>query len=175
MPLLWYSTCGPPSGCLACDNSDAGSDASVPCPAEGTPCIRRGATCENASQNCCAVSVCEDYDPKQNGCPISSAKFKSDIRYLEPGDLERLREETLKFRLANYRYKPEFSRDSDAEHLGFIIEDNPQSPAVEQGRDRVDLYGYVSMVVATLQVQEKEIQSLRQQLRALEVQKRTCE
>jgi hypothetical protein len=85
--------------------------------------------------------VCEDHDPKQGGCPISSAKFKNDIRYLEPGDLERLRDETLKFRLTNYRYKPEFTRDPDAEHLGFIIEDNPQSPAVDRGHDRVDLYG----------------------------------
>jgi hypothetical protein len=116
--------------------------------------------------------VCEDYDPKLRGCPISSAKFKSDIRYLEPGDLERLRDETLKFHLANYRYKPEFTNDPDAERLGFIIEDNPQSPAVIQGHDRVDLYGYMSMVVATLQVQQKEIQSLRKQLRTLEAAER---
>ena len=117
--------------------------------------------------------VCEDHDPKQGGCPISSAKFKSDIHYLEQNDLERLRDETLKFHLANYRYRPEFTNDPDAEHLGFIIEDNPQSPAVIQGRDRVDLYGYMSMVVATLQVQEQEIQSLRKQLRTLQATGRT--
>jgi hypothetical protein len=157
-------------------NPDAGArDASVACAAEGTPCTQRGATCGDPSRNCGSVSVCEDYDPKQGGCPISSAKFKNDIRYLEPGDLERLSEETLKFRLANYRYKPEFTSGPDGEHLGFIIEDNPQSPAVDQARDRVDLYGYVSMVVATLQVQEREIQALRQQIRTLQAAKRGAE
>jgi len=166
-PLQWYSTCGWPS----CPGfvPDAGArDASVSCAAERTPCTQRGATCGNPASNCGATLVCEDHDPKQSGCPISSAKFKSDIRYLEPGDLERVRDETLKFRLANYRYRPEFTNDPDAEHLGFIIEDNPRSPAVYQGHDRVDLYGYMSMVVATLQVQQKEIQSLRKQLGKLQ-------
>jgi hypothetical protein len=171
-PLLWYSTCGYPV-CGGRFGPDAGaSDASIPCAPEGTPCTERGATCGEANaSNCGVVSVCEDHDPKQDGCPISSAKFKSDIRYLEAPDLERLRDETLKFRLANYRYRPKFTTDPDAEHLGFIIEDNPRSPAVEVGRDRVDLYGYVSMVVATLQVQQREIQSLRQQLRTLQARR----
>jgi hypothetical protein len=31
-------------------------------------------------------------------------------------------------------------------------------------RERVDLYGYLSMVVATMQVQEKEITELRKEL-----------
>lgn len=166
-PLLWYSTCGFPV-CQAPFGPDAGSvDASVACAVEGTPCTERGAACGNGSSNCGVVLVCEDYDPKQGGCPVSSAKFKNDIRYLDPGDLERLRDETLKFHLANYRYKPEFTRDPSEEHLGFIIEDNPQSPAVDLGHDRVDLYGYVSMVVATLQVQQKEIQSLRREVQSL--------
>lgn len=174
-PLLWVSTCGFPS-CPVSSNPDAGSlDASVPCPQEGTPCTQRGTTCGDGASNCGVVLVCEDYDPKQGGCPISSAKFKNDIRYLQQGDLERLRDETLKFRLANYRYKPEFTVDPDAERLGFIIEDNPQSPAVDRGHDRVDLYGYVSMVVASMQVQQKEIESLRRQLRTLQGAERACD
>ena len=47
---------------------------------------------------------------------------------------------------------------------GFIIEDQPQSLSVDRGHDRVDMYGYVSMIVAAMQVQEKEIASLRKEL-----------
>ena len=69
----------------------------------------------------------------------------------------------MQVRLATYNYKGQFG-DPDVKHLGFIIEDNPQSFAVDRGNDRVDLYGYLSMVVAAMQVQEKEIAELRRQL-----------
>jgi hypothetical protein len=120
------------------------------------------------------VLVCEDYDPKQNGCPVSSAKFKQDIRYLREPDLQQLHDETLKVRLARYRYKPEFTTNPQTEHVGFIIEDNPVSPAVLRGHDRVDLYGYVSMVVASMQVQQREIQALRKQVQSLQAATRSC-
>ena len=42
--------------------------------------------------------------------------------------------------------------------------DQPLSPAVDSTHHRVDLYGYVSMVVATLQIQEREIAELRKEL-----------
>lgn len=58
---------------------------------------------------------------------------------------------------------PQFD-DPNPRHLGFIVEDDPRSPAVEGSFDRVDMYGYVSMVVATMQVQEKEIAELRGEL-----------
>jgi hypothetical protein len=54
--------------------------------------------------------------------------------------------------------------DPHTKHLGFIIEDQPESLAVDQTHHRVDLYGYVSMMVAAMQVQEKEIAALRQEL-----------
>ena len=70
----------------------------------------------------------------------------------------------LRLRLATYHYKPEVSDPSRA-HLGFIIEDTPPAtPAVDAQREHVDLYGYMSMLVATLQVQEKEIADLRREL-----------
>ena len=70
---------------------------------------------------------------------------------------------TLATRLATYEYK---SQDH-SRHLGFIIEDDPSSPAVLRGQDRVDLYGYASMAVATLQVQEREIVQLRREVEDL--------
>jgi hypothetical protein len=69
-------------------------------------------------------------------------------------------------RLATYRYKGPFvdPNDPNAKHLGFIVEDQPQSLSVDRGHDRVDIYGYMSMAVATMQVQEKEIAQLKKEI-----------
>jgi hypothetical protein len=97
---------------------------------------------------------------------MSSRAFKDGIRYVDGPGLEQLHDETLRLRLATYRYKPTVADPSRA-HLGFIIEDTPPtSPAVVSDRDHVDLYGYMSMLVATMQVQEKEIADLRRELAA---------
>jgi hypothetical protein len=98
-----------------------------------------------------------------NDCQFSSRKFKSDIAYIDDRQQEALHYEALRIRLATYHYKPQFD-DPGPQHLGFIIEDDPRSPAVKQGFDRVDMYGYVSMVLATVQEQEKEIAGLRREL-----------
>jgi hypothetical protein len=100
-----------------------------------------------------------------SACPISSARFKRDISYIDDRRAERLREELLSMRMATYRY----AQDDGAMHLGFIIEDMPPgSPAVLPTRERVDLYGYISMAVAALQQQEKEIEALKAQVARLE-------
>jgi hypothetical protein len=97
-------------------------------------------------------------------CPISSRNFKDDIRYVDSAGLQELHDETLGIRIATYNYKPQVA-DPGPTHLGFIIEDRPpRSSAVDWSHDRVDLYGYLSMVVATMQIQEKEIAELRQEL-----------
>jgi hypothetical protein len=56
---------------------------------------------------------------------------------------------------------------AEQRHLGFIIEDDPHSSAVFVGRERVDLYGYASMAVATLQVQSRRIAELERQVAEL--------
>ena len=162
--LKWYATCGDPI-CRA--EPDGGTDAGPDpvCAAEGTACTTRGATCGNPQKNCGVVSVCDDHDPRSGSCPISSAKFKDGIHYLRDAELQRLHEETMSMRLATYQYKGQFA-DPNPTHLGFIIEDQPQSLSVDRGHDRVDIYGYVSMIVAAMQVQEKEIASLRQEVQA---------
>ncbi|MGH7434417.1 MAG: tail fiber domain-containing protein, partial [Polyangiaceae bacterium] len=100
---------------------------------------------------------------------VSSRKHKDGIEYVDDEELERLHDETLRIQLATYNYKAE-TADPAPRHLGFVIEDMPQAtPAVGWSRERVDLYGYVSMVVATMQVQEKEIAELRRELEATRV------
>jgi hypothetical protein len=98
-------------------------------------------------------------------CPavLSSAKFKNNIEYVTANGLAKLHDETMRVRLATYNYKSQFG-DPDVKHLGFIIEDNPKGVAVDGTHEHVDLYAYVSMVVAAMQVQEKEIADLRRQL-----------
>jgi hypothetical protein len=94
-------------------------------------------------------------------CPTSSRRYKDHIEYLDDKDLSALRDAVVRTRLATYRYR---GRSDD--HLGFIIEDQPnRSPAVLPSGERVDLYGYVSMTVAALQTQQKEIDDLRAELR----------
>jgi hypothetical protein len=164
-------TCGDPV-CQA-PSADAGwltDDGGSPCPNVGTSCSMAGDTCgtSNPGLNCGAILRCDTHDPTMNpgGCPISSRQFKDGIHYADDATLAKLRDETLRLRLATYRYKPEVA-DPTREHLGFIIEDTPPgSPAVDPARQHVDLYGYMSMLVATLQVQEKEIADLRRELAA---------
>jgi hypothetical protein len=78
-------------------------------------------------------------------------------------ELRALHDEALGLKLATYNYKPQVA-DPKPKHVGFIIEDNPESVAVDSTHSRVDLYGYVSMVVAGMQVQEKEIAELKKEL-----------
>lgn len=172
-PLTWFLTCGGPTCPAGIDGGpppDAGflDDAGAPCAKEGSSCSALGETCGTGQPlvSCGASLVCSDHDPRAHGCPVSSRKFKDDVEYVESAELERLHDEALRIRLATYRYKPAYG-EPNQKHLGFIIEDDPQSPAVQAGRDRVDLYGYVSMAVATMQVQEKEIAKLRRELTEL--------
>jgi hypothetical protein len=110
------------------------------------------------------------------GCPISRRAAKRDVAYLDDQAKVRLAEEVKRIRLAWYRYN-----EAPAEqHLGFMIDDAPDSPAVDSRRDQIDLYGYLSMVVAALQqesaradAQEREIFDLRQRIDALTSRKRS--
>ena len=70
-------------------------------------------------------------------------------------------------RLATWKYK----HDPSKQRLGFIIDDDEQSAAVDQLRDMVDLYGYTSMAVATLQLQAREIEALRREVAELRAER----
>ena len=163
--LLWYTTCGYPSCRILAPDASV-PDSGPPCPAVGAACTDEGQTCGTRSDfNCGVIRVCARQDPKAPpySCPISSRQYKDGITYLNNADLQQLHENTLATRLATYTYKSEVA-EPNTQHLGFIIEDQPQSAAVDAIHNRVDLYGYVSMVVASLQVQEQEIAELRQEL-----------
>jgi hypothetical protein len=101
----------------------------------------------------------------------SRRSTKTDIEYVHDRDVDDLAQMALEMRLARYRYKDE---PEDARlRLGFLIDDQPDpSPAVLEDRAHVDLYGYTSLLLATVQHQEKEIRTLQERLASLERQGR---
>lgn len=156
--LNWFSTCGdpvctgyrPPAGIPRCTNESAG----LACPVEGLQC--------DPGDACNRLLVCARRDPRLAGCPISSRRFKRDLEYLTDADREECARQVGRIRLARYRYA-----GSDELRLGFVLEDDPPAAAVDRGRDMVDLYGYSSLGVAALQVQERRIEALEREVREL--------
>jgi hypothetical protein len=68
-------------------------------------------------------------------------------------------------RLSSWHYKAE--GESDRRHVGFLIDDMPESIAVGANGERVDLYGYTSMAIAAVQVQDKRLQALERELASM--------
>ena len=96
----------------------------------------------------------------------SSIEVKRDVTYL--GDAERtvVAEQTLDLKLAQFKY----TTGDDRERLGFILEDSPGVPAADMKAKQVDLYAYTSMVVATVQQQQAEIDALKAEIERLKKQ-----
>jgi hypothetical protein len=139
------------------------------CPAN----IRAGDPCTPSGSYCTLQGTCGDgfictiqapaADPNIGHCPVSRAKYKTDIQYLSIDDRAKLADAVQSIPLVRYRYKD----GPEREHLGFIIEDVEPSPGVDSQRDQVDLYGYTSMTVAALQQQHREIEALKGEVKEL--------
>ncbi len=159
--LKWFLTCGGPV-CMGYEPQEG-----VPMcmdQKEGAPCDKEGELCDPMNE-CGQMLACAKTDPKLQGCPKSRAKLKSDIRYLGGDEQKRLTQQLLDTKLATYKYTA--AGPNAPTHLGFIIDDQPDSPAVDSQRDMVDLYGYLSMSVAALQTQQRQIEELRQEIQSL--------
>ena len=158
--LTWFTTCGDPvcmghrpSGLSECTTETVDN-----------ACGSEGAQCDPVNE-CNANLICARTDPKlaPGGCPISRRRFKRDIEYLSPDDLESALNELRSLPLARYRYREGDGR----QHLGFILEDAELSVAVDAPRDRVDLYSYASLAVAALQAQSRRIEHLEAEVQSL--------
>lgn len=163
-PTQWYSTCGDPvcSGWKPkfyplCTSAQK----------EGEMCNTPGMLCD-PKNFCNSLLSCTDTDPKlqPGGCPISRAEKKQNISYLNDGEVAKLSEQLMSFKLATWSYKAQ--GENAPTRLGFMIDDVEPSFAVDEKRDMVDLYGYLSMAVATLQVQADRIESLENKITVLE-------
>ncbi len=166
--LRWYLTCGYPV-CGGPGQADAATGAPR-CTTQqaGDSCTHASETCDPGT-GCGENLLCTDHDPRMQpgGCPISRARFKRDIEYLSPDELQRYADQLLALPLATYRYKDDLRA---RKHLGFVLEDvEPSAPlCVDAARDRVDLYGYTSMAVAALKRQQQQIEELRRELHAVQ-------
>jgi len=161
---LWYHTCGEPV-CFDAGAVDSGLASCTSQDVAGEVCATVGQECD-PGVGCGVLLECATSDPTKPGCPISRRSAKQDIAYLTPAELEVEAREVLAIPLARYRYRTEAA--ARAPHLGFIIDDVGPQACVDWGVGTVDLYGYTSMAVAALQMQEKEIRELRARVRELE-------
>jgi hypothetical protein len=160
----WWTTCGDP----ACSTYTGPFDGVPVCTDEeqGQACTEEGASCD-PEDPCNALLLCAVDDPKDGtgGCPISLASAKTDLVHLDAPALRAAADEALRLKLATWRYRTEAP---DARlHLGFVIDDHPTSPAVAADGRHVDLYGYASLALAAVQVQQAEIDALRAEVTAL--------
>jgi hypothetical protein len=137
----------------------------------GSACSNDGLSCDYGDCNAIGV-VCTNgtWHTQQNGCPVSARRAKQGIHYLGDDELQAVADAALATHLATYSYK--FGDASP--RLGFIIDDQPRSPAIVAGQERVDLYAYASMAIATVQVQDREIEELRREMRELRSRVDAC-
>jgi hypothetical protein len=152
--LHWYASCGTP----VCQGNGLYDDPNTPnCTTEkeGDACTTEGARCDGVL-TCGATLICATQAPRT--CPISRARFKQDISYLDDAERAQFHDQITQLRLASYRYK----NAPDVPQLGFMIDD--VEPSVAVSGDHVNLYAYLSMAVAAIQVQDRQIKALQQQL-----------
>jgi hypothetical protein len=160
--LHWFPSCGRPV-CPADDNTMF-DDPNVPnCTDQqlGEPCTKAGDACDGVLK-CGSVLTCAAEMPRN--CPVSRARYKRDIRYLGDAERAQVRDQLVQMPLAAYRYKSA----PDVPQLGFIIDD--VEPSVAASGDHVNLYGYLSMAVAAIQVQQRQIAELEKEVHGLREQ-----
>ena len=147
-------------------------------PEEETYCVRIPDCCGGVP-TCECMGTCACAPLYYRGCtsasatdiecdgPISLRVAKTDVRYLSDDERAALAEQALSTPLAKYRYRVE--DPTHPPHLGFLIDDQPAASfAVAADRTHVDLYGYASMLLATIQEQQTTIDELRDRVARLE-------
>jgi hypothetical protein len=156
--LHWVPSCGAPV-CTA--DPKLFDDPNIPnCTTEheGDACANAGDRCDGVL-SCGATLLCAEEAP--TNCPISRKRYKQDIAYLDDAARARIHEQLVALPLAHYRYKTA----PEVPQLGFMIDD--VEPSVAVAGDHVNMYGYLSMAVAAIQVQDAQIKALEQQVDAL--------
>jgi len=110
--------------------------------------------------NPCGVICCSG-----SSCPVSRRAFKRDVRELDRAAIDRIYGQLQDIKLTTYQYKADPA--SSPRRLGFIIDDTKSEYPVNADGNSVNLYGYVSMAVAAIQAQSREIAALRTEVARL--------
>jgi len=91
--------------------------------------------------------------------------YKRDIEQLDDNALKNIYAELRQIQLTTYQYKTDPA--SSPRRLGFIIDDTKTAYPINADGESVNLYGYMSMAVAAIQVQSREIAALRAEVKQL--------
>jgi hypothetical protein len=137
-------------------------------------CAPTNATCTGAPDCSCMACACGNLPCSDFAgglvcqTPTESRRaVKDDILYVDDSERAALAKQALGVRLAHYRYKVEPANARRS--LGFVIDDMPDpSPAVLGDRAHVDNYGYTSLLLATVQEQARQLETLRKRVETLE-------
>jgi hypothetical protein len=140
---------------------------------DGSSCAELDAQCVQTQAFTCAsmdpnmrsseaLMTCLTEPPEADLCPTSSRSVKRNIHYVAGSERQVLAKEVLDVKLARYHYR---DAKKPGLKLGYILEDHPS--ASFSGDGRVDLYAYMSAVVALAQEQQAEIEELKAEVSAL--------
>ncbi len=158
-PPFWSCDAVPGGGCP------------VASPRFGEVCTQDGLSCEYGCNSPNGSVMCRD-GVWQRGdfrdCPISTRRAKRDITYLSPAEVDALAAQIRATRLATYEYT--LPAMAGRRRLGFILEDQPGSFAADPERSQVDLYGFASLLAATVQSQDRQLRDMRRRIETLERQ-----
>jgi hypothetical protein len=167
--------CGPDPSCTRCT---IGACCGSGCCGAGEWCDTSGTTpvCRCSSNNACptgemcassigGLNICGVVCCTGGGCPMSRRMFKRDIQSVDDPALQRIYDELREIQLTTYAYKVDPKEAK--RHLGFIIDDTKTQYPINPDGNTVDLYGYMSMAVAAIQVQSREIEALRAEVARL--------
>ncbi len=156
-PPVWQCNAAP-AGCPAVS------------PRLGDACANEGRRCEYGCNSPGGALQCTDgvwVRGTFENCPISTRRLKRDIAYVSPAEADALAAQLRATRLATYFYEHP-GMDGQRRRLGFILEDQPHGFAVDPERSQVDLYGFTSLLVATVQSQDRTIRALERRVTQLE-------
>ena len=120
------------------------------------------------------ADLCHDRpDHGSRRLPEVARPLQGRNRVPEPEGAARYHAQLIDLPLASYHYK---RAKCAGPQLGFIIEDI--EPSVAVSGDHVNMYGYLSMAVAAIQVQQEQIAELQRELERmrdqLEVEAAVC-
>jgi hypothetical protein len=102
-------------------------------------------------------------------CPVSLRDYKRDVKTLDDAALQAVYDQLRAIQLTTYQYKTDPA--TTPPRLGFIIDDTRSPYPINADGASVNLYGYVSMAVAAIQMQSREIADLRREVARLRAER----
>ncbi|MEC7984540.1 MAG: hypothetical protein VX278_05215 [Myxococcota bacterium] len=160
--LQYYTSCGDP----VCAGYEGPTEGLSVCDSEseGATCTEDGAECD-LENTCNQRLICASEDPA-TACPVSRSKHKRDIAYINEQKAGEIADAVRQMKIAEWNYH----KDATARkaRLGFLIDDQPLSPAVLENGEQVDVYGYTSMAIVAIQQQAAHIERLEKKIAELE-------